>query len=569
MVSTATAPIDAITSRDARPLSIWSRIGRSIFPIIIIALMVYLIVQIFIRAFTTNSGAFSFQNFVDVVTQPGFGEVLLNTLIIVAVSSVLALIIGSFLAWMNERTDASLGWFGDVLPIMPLVVPGISMALGWLFLATPRVGLLQPLWQFLHLPALDVNSLPGLILLTTMSLVPFVFLIVYTGFRNLDPSLEEASLVAKAGVLRTLARVSIPSIRGSLAGALLLAIIMATSEFAIPTVIGTPANIETLTVNAVNLVTRSEPAKTGQAAALGLMLLCVLGPIWLVYFRISRRGRFAQVSGRSSRAAVVRLGAWKWVLRVIALVYVFVASVLPFLALLLISFQPFWTPNINVNVLTVNNYSLVFSLSQNTTALLNSLVLAAVGAVVVMVIVGVLASTARIRPSGSVAFALGIIKIPAAIPTVVLGLAFLVAFYGPPFNLGNTVGLLFLAYVVYVFPQSSIVSESAIAQIGPDLFEASAVSGASETRTQMRIFFPLSISGYVAGGALVFAMIAGDVTIASLLAGPGSPVVGQQILLGYGTGTYGELAALAAITSGGIFVVVTGLLLLGRLLRRR
>ena len=64
-------------------------------------------------------------------------SVLLNTLILVVAGGALALLAGSLLAWVNERTDADLGAFGDILPLAPLMVPPIAGVIGWVVLLDP------------------------------------------------------------------------------------------------------------------------------------------------------------------------------------------------------------------------------------------------------------------------------------------------------------------------------------------------------------------------------------------------------------------------------------------------
>src|SRR5581483_6696516 len=64
--------------------------------------------------------------------------VLANTAIVVVAGGALALAIGSGLSWINERTDATLGWLADILPLAPLMVPPIAGVIGWVVLLDPR-----------------------------------------------------------------------------------------------------------------------------------------------------------------------------------------------------------------------------------------------------------------------------------------------------------------------------------------------------------------------------------------------------------------------------------------------
>ena len=86
---------------------------------------------------------------------------------------------------------------------------------------------------------LNIYSFFGLLLVYTVYQVPYAFMLITAGLRNVDPALEEASRVSGAGLLRTLRAVTLPAVMPSIAGAVLL---MAWSGFglvSIPLVIGT------------------------------------------------------------------------------------------------------------------------------------------------------------------------------------------------------------------------------------------------------------------------------------------------------------------------------------------
>src|SRR5690606_13279166 len=123
------------------------------------------------------------------------------------------LTLAAFLAWINERTDASFGTFGTLIPIVPLLIPNVAVAIGWTFLLSQRVGFLTVFLEntFGWIPGFKVFSIyswAGLVGLYTMFLMPYAYIIVSSAFKNVDPSLEEASRVSGATVGRTAWKVS-------------------------------------------------------------------------------------------------------------------------------------------------------------------------------------------------------------------------------------------------------------------------------------------------------------------------------------------------------------------------
>jgi iron(III) transport system permease protein len=533
--------------------------------------ILYPLGRILYLAFTSH-GRFTVANLTGTLTAGYFLDALRTTAISVLAATAIAVVAGSFLAWANLRTDASLGWFGQIFPIVPVVIPHIAMASGWVLLATPRAGLLSA--QLEKIPVIkslipSIFSMEGLVFVLGLTLVPYVFLVVQTSFRNLDPALEEASLSAGSGVLRTLVKVSLPAMRQAITGAALLAIIVGTSEYAVPLLIGSPEKNDTLSVYALRFLTAEFPIRLTDAAMLGVIMLVITACIWALYFKVTKAGRFAQISSRSATSGVISLGRWRWPARAIMLGFFVLTCVLPLGALLVVTFQPYWSPNIDVSRFTLSNIKTVFSSPQLAPALSNSARFAAVGALVAVLIVMYLTSASKVAGHRIGDVGLAVVKIPAAIASLVLGIGFVIAFYGKPFYLGGSAVLLVGAYIVIFLPHASILGESATAQVPRQLIEASQVSRASWLRTQLRIMTPLTAQGFVAAYALLFAMMAGEASVSRILAAPGTVVLGFSILQLYDFGGIGQVAVLATALACLNLLVVGGLISLSQVLRRR
>jgi iron(III) transport system permease protein len=514
-----------------------------------------------------QNGFFSVKPLFDVVRESWFLPAFQNTAVVVIGSSASALLIGGLLAWVNERTDASLGAIGEILPLLPLLVPGVALASGWAFLGAPKVGYLRGIPLVENLVP-NLFSLAGITFVSTLTLVPAVFLVMQNAFRNLDPSLEEASLTSGAGNLRTVWRVSLPSVRNAIIAAFLLATMVAIGEYSVPLILGTPARLDFLSVSTIRLVTATYPPRYVEGAAVGIIMLVILAAIWSFYVRVGRTGRFAKVGGKGKRQKTFELGGWRWLIRSLMVVYLFCSSVLPLIALVIASLQPYWTPRIELSKLTLNNFRHVVESNDLTAALINSALFGLCCGFVATVAVFLLVAFSKTGHSASATLGLAVVKVPAMASHVVLGLAFLIAFYGPPFNLANTVFLLGLCYITLYLPYASIVGEAAMSQVGSELVEASEVSGASTPKTQARILLPLTAPGLLAGWALMFAMIAHETSASRILASVGVPVAGFEILRAYEVGSYGQLAAINVILVTGVCIVVPTFLWVSRLIKR-
>ncbi len=493
--------------------------------------------------------------------------VFINTVVVVLAGGALALLIGSALSWVNERTDAGLGALGDLLPLAPLMVPPIAGVIGWVVLLDPRAGLLNVLVRNalgllglnLSQGPFNVYSMLGLVAVTSLYLVPYVYLVVSAALRRLDPYLEEASRISHAGPLRTFLQVTLPAIRPALAAAGLLTVISGVGLFSVPVIIGTGARIDVLSVRIFRLLSTTFPPRTAEAMVLALALLLVVQALLVLQRYLVRSGQHAAVGGRGFRASRVALGRGRSWARAAALAYVLATAALPALGLLLVSLQRFWTPAVRWDQLSLVNYQFVLIQNRDTTrSLVTSLTLGLVGATLTMLIAALLMLHSYQARGRGRKLIDAVTALPATVPHTVIGVSFLVAFSRPPAPLYGTVYILLLAYLIIQMPYAARTASAAASDVGSELAEASRVFRASEQRTFTRVLLPLALPGLAAGWVILFIHMVGELTASALLSGTSNPVVGRVLLDLWNNGSFPQLTSLAIVMSAvdSIFVLV-------------
>ena len=532
----------------------------------LLLLIVYPLATAVIRTFVGPAGL-NLAPLQTILSDPAFSRAFLNTLIVIAVAGTSAVLLGSLFAWLNERTDGNLGVASAIAPLIPLLIPPVALALGWMFLAESTAGFLNGfLRSLLGLAGvrmakgpLEISTWTGVLFLYTIALVPFAYVVVSPAFRNMDSSLEEASRMSGAGPLRTALRISLPVIGPAILSAALLVLIIAAAMYSIPAIIGSTARVPTLSVYIVNLTLRSS-AGLSRAVAAALVLVVFITGAWLVQRWITQRQKQMTITGKSTRGAIVRLGRWRRPAQALNLVYLLLVAVLPLLALVVVALQPFWTATIDPRVFTLKRVVLFFTSDTNKLpreAFVTSLKLGAAGATLVMLAAAILVTYAHHADRRIASLIRGVTKVPSAISGLVIAVAVLYTFAGPPFSLKGTFLILLLAYLVMFMPQASIAAEAARGQVGDELLEASLMSGGSRLRTSLRILWPLMQPGLVYGWAMIFVLILGDLIAASVLAGPGNQVVGSAIVEIYTGGIFSDLAVLSMIVTLAALTVVT------------
>lgn len=547
---------------------------KPLVAVIAVVLMAIIVVPLVVMVFRLffPEGSFNTGAFVRVWNMPGLWEMLLNTAILITGGTLFALFFGSLFAWLNERTDARMGWIAEALPTFPLFVPPMASAVGWLLLGTPGPGFLnvaiRGVLSFLGLPTpetgpFNVFSWYGLILMYGIVLLPAVYITISAALRNLDPALEEASRIAGKGPIGTFFSVTLPAIVPAILNGTFLALTAGFALFSVPAVIGKQAGIDVITVRIVEMTSQQYPADLAGGMVLGLVIIAALGATWLVQRQLSKKARHAMITGRAA-SSLIPLRIWKWPMRGLLILYGLAVVVFPILALVIVSFQKFWSGTLIFANLTWSNWTAIFASGGTLRdAVTNSLtlgVIAAFVAVIVAALVGYMLSHSKQHPLSVMVDS--VTKLPASLSHVVIAVALLASFAAPPIAM-PVFGILLIAYIVMYIPLAFISAENSLNQIGPAMTEASLMSRASLGRTFVSIIFPLMRPGLITGWVLVFVNAFGDLTASVMLAKPSEPVVGSVMLELNTQGTFGTLAAMGAFVSLigsviGIFVLVLG-----------
>jgi iron(III) transport system permease protein len=113
--------------------------------------------------------------------------------------------------------------------------------------------------------------------------------------------------------------------------------------------------------------------------------------------------------------------------------------------------------------------------------------------------------------------------LPYLMPSIALGSIFLALFAiprGPIPSLYGTFGLLVIVCVVSYLPYATKAGISAMMQVGPELEEAAAMTGASWFTRMRRILFPIQKSTYFSGMLLPFISVTRELSLLILLVTP-------------------------------------------------
>lgn len=491
--------------------------------------------------------AWTIRNYTDVLTSPAYHRSLLNTLIMAAGSTAIAVIGGTALAWVTTRVALPGMRFIQAGFVVPFLMSPFVGAIAWSYLAAPRFGMLNHMLDAIGLGAIALNvySLAGMAWVSGLYGIPVVYLLMNNAFQGLDYQLEEAAEVTGAGRWRVLRTVVLPIVLPALLASALLEFVSAAESFAVPAVLGTPARIDVLATRII-LDLQSVPANYGRASAAAVVLTSIAIIGLLGYQRALRQQRrFVTVTGKASRPAAKESGPWVYAGITIVVLYLVLAVFLPVIVLVLTSFQRYYGQPLFPIDLTWQNYIDVVRDGRFERALRNSLIVATIGSAI-CVAIGVLVAHVAARTTNPLRNVVdAIATIPIAFPGVVLGLALVWTYVRLPLPIYGTLLILILVAVTIRLPYATRFASARLLQLSPDLEEASQVTGAGKARTLGRIVLPLIAPSLAAAFLILFIITIREISTVVLLYGYGTEVLPILLL---DLSTEGQFVDVAALT---------------------
>ncbi|MGH8689920.1 MAG: ABC transporter permease [Burkholderiales bacterium] len=484
-----------------------------------------------------------------------------NSLRFATGTSVLAFVIGTALAWMNERTNTPFKGLFFALSIIPLVIPGILFTVSWILLGSPKIGLINlALQKVFATDAVFVNvySLWGMIWVDALHYSPMAFLLMTAAFRAMDPALEESAVMSGASVPQVVSRITLPLVWPAIFATLLILFVRAIESFEVPALLGLPVGIQVFT-SAIYHAVHRYPSQIGLASAYAvtLLLITTLG----VYFqsRLSSRGsKYATMTGKGFRPRQIDLGGWRYVAVAVFLAYFLFIVVLPFAVLLWSSFQRFYSvPSMEaIQRMSLDPYRTILSYPSLWRSVWNSLLLALGSATLIMLVTSVICwIVVKTKLPGRWLLD-NIASLPMVFPGIVLGLAIMILYLYVPIGVYGTIWILLIAYVTRFLPYGLRYNTTSMLQIHKELEESAAMSGASWLTTFRRIILPLLKPGLVAGWIYIMIVSIRELSSSILLYSPGSEVLSILIWELWENGQYVELSALGVMFIIALFVLV-------------
>ena len=493
---------------------------------------------------------------------PGVWRAAWRSLLVAGGAAALATLIGGAQAGLLLLRDMPGRRALIFLCILPLLVPPQIMALAFIQASGPSSPLLVSLGLAPPLGSPNPFYGPGgMILLLGVQGAPLVFLALAALARRLPGEVLSAARGLGARPGRALRMAVWPLLRPGLLAGAGLAFVSALGNFGIAALLGIPGRFPLLTVLIWQKLSATGPAALSQVAALSILLAALTLPGLLAQGLAARRGGWPAgrpfvplAPTRLDRLLLLPLG-----------LYLLAVLALPLAALLTAALVPAMGVALSGDTLTTRHFAATLAPGAHTLAAFGNSLLLSGGAALLLGLAALpVALALRHRAVRAVSTATDLTyALPGACTAVatillVLGLPGGGAVYG-------TLGIILFAYLARFQTLALRPVAAAAARLDPRLEDAARGMGAGLWLRLRVVHLPPMAPAIAAGALLVMLLAINEVTVSSLLNGPGTQTLGVLVFNLQDGGQSPQAAAVGCLS----LLLVAGLMLLAGLLGRR
>ncbi|SIS40746.1 iron(III) transport system permease protein [Corynebacterium appendicis CIP 107643] len=478
-----------------------------------------------------------------VLVERGLAAATWNSVYTTLASSISAVVVGTAVAILLERTDIAGAGTLRLFLLSPLLVPPFVGAISWLQLFGRNQGLNavfgRPLW--------DMYGADGVIFLMMLHSYPLVYVIVAAALRSIPSDLELAARVGGAGTWTVLRTVTIPLLGPALLSSFTLTAVANLADFGIPSILGSPVRFETLATMVYRFMesgTVSNPLQVVSTVGAVLMLLGI-GAVVADYL-VSRRGSSTVSGGGSMKLS---LGGAKWPVTVATWVIALAITLGPVLGLARRAFLPAPGVPLTWETISLDNFARTLSNPRVQEGFINSVTLAAGAAVLCGLFgwaIGLLVTRTQARSNTVLSL---LTLLPSALPGLIIGVGWVIV--SRYTDMYNTRWVILFAYVCAFTSMVLQAVRAPLRKIPVAVEEAAQISGAGRLRALWDTSGRMALPAVASGAVLVAVTAVRELTISILLVAPGTTTIGVQLFNLQQSGNYNQASALALM-----FVVI-------------
>jgi iron(III) transport system permease protein len=498
-----------------------------------------------------------------------------NGFILATGLTVIAVPLGSLLAFLMVRTDLpGRSWISPLL-LVPIFVSPMVMAFGYVVSMGP-VGF-YTLWvkNLIGVQPWNIYAFGSIVIVAGLTHVPHVYLYASSALKSLGSDVEEAARVAGASPLQVALNVSLPMVMPALAYAAVLVFFLGFEVFGLVLVLGDPEGHLVLSTYLYKLTNKLGTPSYHLMAAVAVCLIAVTFPlVMLQRWLLKSASKYVSIKGKGARQKPLPLGKWKWVAFGLIAAWLLFTIVVPLSGIALRAFVSNWGEGVKLaDAVTIQAFRDIWEQPSLLRGILNTVLIGVVGGALAVACYCAIALAGHRKTDGITRFLDYSVLVPRAVPGLLAGLSFLWVFLFVPAVLDNflkgmdnsvatwlsenlipqmralrsTIFSVWLAYSVVWMAYGLRLISTALLQIGPELEEAARAVGAKRSQVTRDVTLPLVRYGLLGAWLMVFLIFEREYSTGVYLLSPGTEVIGAMLVSMWSAGAVDLVAALSFI----------------------
>ncbi len=495
-------------------------------------LIVFVVVPLYgiLKTSFVTADGIGLGNYVRYFNSPKFTKVVVNSLSVSVTTTLITVGLAYAFAYAMRRTAMPLKNVFGAVALLPLFAPSLVQALGIVFLLG-RNGVINRTFNL----GIDIYGFWGIVISDVFYSFPHAYLILSAALAVADARLYESAHVLGATGARIFRDITLPSTKYGIMSATFVVFTIVITDFGNPVVIG--GDFSVLATEIYNQV--SGQGNFAMGAVIGVILLIPAALAVVVEKWIMRR-HHASITERSQP---LRILPDRWRDRVSLAYAVVICGMIAavVVVVLVASFMTLWPYNMHLS-LRHYRFEVQNGLQPLWTSIWVSLLAAVIG--IVVTIAGACVARALRNLPAQLLYFLSIL--PAAVPGMVLGLGYILAFNDP----GNPLEVLYGTFVIlaicnvyHYHAQGYLIATTSINQISRVFDEASTSLGGGFFRTLWAVILPIIAPSIISVGVFYFVRSMVTLSAVIFLVTPVTQLAAVSVLLLDDAGNQNQAAA--------------------------
>lgn len=277
-----------------RPWFLMSPALVSVLLLLVVPLGFILVYSFWLRtAVGSEQVGFYLDNWIEVLTDPFYRDILFQTLRIAAASTLLCILLGYVPAYFIARSTTRHKAVLILLLMLPFWISYIIRTMSWINILGVSGALnVFLLWLGVISEPMQILYNEGTVILGLVHfLLPFMILNIYVSLDSIDANLVDAARSLGCTGWQAFREVTLPLSLPGLAAGSLLCFVLGAGTYITPMILGGPRNAMFANLVFETIITQLD---WPLGSALSLVLLVVLGSVVMLYSRFAGIGQLAK-----------------------------------------------------------------------------------------------------------------------------------------------------------------------------------------------------------------------------------------------------------------------------------